>query len=135
MLIERKKEIQRERMERAFAQGGYDGLAQALDTRPRTATSISFNNMLVPGLGRDPIFAGTLLGLDKDEVSGVVEGTNAVFVVKATSISNPPPITEVQRQTLRDELLQRQRAQIQQQWIASLKANATIEDNRSRLLR
>ncbi len=135
VLLEKKKAVQRARMEAAYRKGGFDGLAQALGTTARSATGISFNNTLVPTLGRDAIFAGTLLGLKQGQDSGVVEGNTAVFVAKVTSVSQPPPMTDVQRDQLRQELLNRRRSQVQNRWIASLKEKATIKDQRALLLR
>ena len=132
--VEAKKDIQRQRLEQAYASGGFDGLTEALNTSPRTANGVSFSNPLVPSLGRSAIFAGTIMGLEPGEDSGVVDGENAVFVAKLINVNEPPPITEQQRETLRNELVNRQRSQVQTQWIASLKEQADIDDNRNQLI-
>jgi hypothetical protein len=64
-------------------------------------------------------------------MSGVVAGENAAFVAEVTAFDEPAPITESQRQQIRNELLQQQRQQINSQWIASLREKSDIQDNRS----
>jgi peptidylprolyl isomerase/peptidyl-prolyl cis-trans isomerase D len=129
---EKKKEILTQRMEQALAQNDFDGLAQALGTTQQQASDISFSNMTVPGLGRDPVFAGTVLGLDEGEVSDVVASENGVFVARVTQVNTPPPISDTERQQIRQRLQQQRQAQIQRQWIASLREQAEIEDLRRR---
>lgn len=131
---EKKKAILTERMQDALDQHGFDGLAAALNTVKRQATSLSFNNMTAPGLGRDPVFAGTALGLDEGEVSSVTPAENGVFVARVTQVNAPPPISDQERQQTRQRLQQQREAQIQRQWIASLREQAEIEDLRRRFL-
>ncbi len=130
-LLEKKKAMQRERMEQAYAAGGFDGLANALGMVARAANNLSFTNQLVPGLGRDALFAGTVLGLAQGEDSGVVEGANGVFVARVTGVTEPAPITDAERERLRTVLLNRQKGTVQRQWIASLREEADIEDMRA----
>ena len=133
-LLEKKKALQRQRMEQAYNANGFGGLAGALNIISRTANNLSFSNQLVPGLGRDPIFAGTVLGLAQGEDSGVVEGVNGVFVARVTSVVEPPPISDAERERLRNQLLNRQKNLVQSRWIASLREQADIQDLRTDLL-
>ena len=130
-LLEKKRALQRTRMEQAYRAVGFDGLANALGITARTAANISFNSQVVPGLGRDPVFAGTVLGLDEGKDSGVVEGANGVFVAKVTRRTEPQPITDAERERLRTQLLNSQKSQLQTRWIASLRDNAEIDDLRA----
>ena len=130
--VEKKKELLTARVQRALQSSGFDGLARALGTAPQTASSVSFNTNVIPGLGRDPKFVGTVLGLEKGETSGVVAGENAVFVARVTNVTEPPAITEAQRNQIRDQLLQSRRARVRSQWLAELKDKADIQDLRSR---
>lgn len=132
--IEKKKAVQRDRMARAFAEVGFDGLADAFGVPKRTARQVTASNPVVPTLGRAPVFTGTVLGLDEGEVSPVTEGENAVFVARVVRVHEPPPITEQQKQQLRNELLQQRRSELQQRWIAELREDADIQDNRSEVL-
>ena len=130
-LLEKKKAIQRERMEQAYQAGGFDGLAQALGTTARTANNLSYSNQLVPGLGRDATFAGTLSGLEQGQESGIIEGQNGVFIARVSNVVVPPPITDAEREQLRTRLLNQRKNQVQSRWIASLRENADIEDLRA----
>lgn len=130
--LEKKKELLTTRMRNAFTDVGFDGMAHALGTERRTADDISMETTVVPGLGREPRFVGTVLGLDEGETSRVVAGENAVFVVRVTNVTEPPPITEAERARLRQQLLQSRRTRVQSQWLTTLRDRAEIEDYRQR---
>jgi peptidylprolyl isomerase/peptidyl-prolyl cis-trans isomerase D len=76
---------------------------------------------------------GTVFGLDEGETSGVVEGANAAFVVQTTQKNTPPRLTDQERQQIRQQLLKQRRQQVSSNWIAALKEDATIKDNRTQL--
>ena len=128
---EKKNAIVTERMRNAYQEGDLDQLASALGTSVRTQTDVTFETNVVTGLGREPRFAGTVFGLDEGETSSVVEGENAAFVVAVTSFTEPPEISEAQRQEIRQELLNQRRQQVSNEWITSLRDRAEIQDNRS----
>ncbi|MFQ5569733.1 MAG: peptidylprolyl isomerase [Rhodothermales bacterium] len=133
-LLEKKKVIQRERMDRAYQEHGFDGLAQALGISARTATNISFTNHSVPTLGRDALLAGRILGLAEGEETGVFEGENAVIVAKVTNVIEPAPLSDLERNRIREQLLTSRKSTVQSQWVASLREKADIEDFRNRIL-
>lgn len=133
--VEKKKELLTRRMQNALQNSGFDGLAQALNTQQRTASDIGFTTNVIPGLGREPKFVGTALGLDEGQTSRVVAGENAVFVLKVTSVDEPAPISETQRTQIRQQLLQQRRNQVQSEWLTQLRDQAKVQDNRSRLIR
>jgi len=131
--LQKKREIVVQRMERALAQNDFESLPEALGTSIRSQSDLSFSPGPIPGLGREPKFVGTIFGLDEGETSGVVEGQNAAFVVQVTEMNTPPPLTAQKRQEIRQTLLKQRRKQITADWIAALKEDATIKDNRSAL--
>ncbi len=133
-LLNKKKAYQSKRMTEAYEAGGFDGLVQALAQQPRTIDRISYNDPVVPGLGRDLIFAGTVLGLEVGEDSGVVEGANAVFVVRTTGLSKPVPLDEETRSLRQANLLSDKESFIAGQWIAYLREASDVEDLRTDLL-
>ena len=133
--LQKKRDIVTRRMEQALAQNDFSQLDEALGVTQRSKSGISFDTNVVEGLGREPAFSGTVFGLEEGETSSVVEGQNAAFVVRVTSKTEPPAITEQQRQQIRQELLQQRRQQVQNQWIASLREKANIEDNRAQFQR
>ncbi|MEF8815213.1 MAG: SurA N-terminal domain-containing protein [Salinibacter sp.] len=131
--LQKKRAVQTRRMEQALTQNPFDALPDVLGTELRTQSDITYSTTTVPGLGQEPKFVGTVLGLDEGETSSVVEGNNAAFVVQTTQKTTPPPLTDQKRQQIRQELLKQRRQQVSADWIAALKENATIKDNRTQL--
>jgi len=129
--LQKKRSIQVAKMRRALREDGFEGLAGALSTRVREKDDVTLQTNVAPGVGRDPTFAGTVFGLDEGEVSGVVEGENAAFVVQVVSRMDPPPLTEQKRAQIRRQLLQQEQQQVTQQWLSALREQAEIQDNRS----
>ncbi len=132
VLLEKKKEIQVARLRRALAQHGFDGLASALGTSVQTITQLSYTQTILPGLGREPRFVGTVFGLQEGQTSEVVAGENAAFVVQLTQLYEPPPLTEAMRNQIRQQLLNQRRQQVLSQWTAALREQAEIKDHRRR---
>ena len=129
--LEKKRAVQVRRMKQVLRNEGFEGLPQALNTRIRTQPNVTFNTQTVPGVGREPAFVGTVDGLDVGETSGVVAGENAAFVVEVISRTEAPDLTDTRRAQLRQQLKQQRQRQMAQQWIAALREQADIEDNRS----
>lgn len=133
--VEKKKELLTRRLQNAMqADGDLNALARTLNTQVRTAPGIQFTTNVVPGLGREPRFVGTALGLEEGTTSGVVAGENAVFVLQVTNVDEPAPLQEAERNQIREQLLQQRRFQVQSQWLAQLREEAEVEDFRSRLI-
>ncbi len=132
VFIEKKKNILGERLRAAYESNGFDGLDRALGTQVQTAAGLTFGSTVVPGLGSEPAFVGTALGLDEGETSRVIEGRNAVFVLRVTNVEEPAPITESQRETIRQQLLQQRRSRVQSEWLTSLRDQAEVRDYRRR---
>src|SRR5690606_41846282 len=92
--IEKKKQLLTERMRDAVARGGdLNAIAQSLGTTVQTAGDDTFDTAVIPGLGREPRFVGTLFGLEQGEISGVTAGGNGVFIVRAGAVEEPAPHT------------------------------------------
>jgi peptidylprolyl isomerase/peptidyl-prolyl cis-trans isomerase D len=106
-------------------------MAGVLNTRIRTKDDVTYSTRSVPGLGREPAFVGTVFGLDEGATSGIVEGENAAFVVQVSSMNRPNELTAQQRQQIRQQLLQQEQRSVAQQYIATLRDRAEIEDYRS----
>ncbi len=131
--LQKKRAVQANRMQRALSQNSFEALPDVLGTQMRTESSIDFSTQTVPGLGQEPKFVGTVFGLDEGETSDVVEGSNAAFVVQTTQKNTPPPLTDQRRKQIRQQLLKQRQKQVSSDWIAALKEDATIKDNRSQL--
>jgi peptidylprolyl isomerase/peptidyl-prolyl cis-trans isomerase D len=128
--LQKKRAIQRRRMERVLQANGFEQLPEALNTQMRTQSDLYFTTETVPGIGRDPTFSGTVFGLEEGETSGVVAGENAAFVARVTDKQDPPEMTATQRRQIRQQLLRQRQQQVSKQWLAALKEDATIEDMR-----
>lgn len=131
--LQKKRAVQTNRIQRALSQNDFEALPNVLDTQVRTESEIDFSTNTVPGLGQEPKFVGTVFGLDEGETSGVVEGSNAAFVVQTTQKNTPPPLTDKRRTQIRQQLLKQRQKQVSSDWIAALKEDATIKDNRSQM--
>jgi peptidylprolyl isomerase/peptidyl-prolyl cis-trans isomerase D len=129
--LQKKKAVQARRMRRALEQNRFDQLPQVLGTQMRSQSDVTFSTQTVPGVGRDPAFSGTVFGLDEGDTSGVVEGENAAFVVRLNALQEPPELTDAKRQQIRQQLLKQRQKQVSSQWMAALKEDATIKDQRS----
>jgi peptidylprolyl isomerase/peptidyl-prolyl cis-trans isomerase D len=98
----------------------------------QTVTQLSYTQTIIPGLGREPRFVGTVFGLRQGETSDVVVGENAAFVVQLMQLYEPPPLTEDMRNQIRQQLLNQRRQQVLSQWTAALREQADIKDYRRR---
>ena len=127
---EKKKEIQRARMEQALASSGFDNLASALGVSERTTAGFTHETRSIPDLGNAPVFKGTVFAMTEGQTSGIVEGRNGVFVVQVNNVEEPAAITELQKTQLETQLITDLRNKTTQQWLASLREDADIDDNR-----
>lgn len=128
--LAKKADVQVARLENALSTGGFEQLAGTVGAQQQSAT-VSYSSPVVSGLGREPRFAGTVFGLEEGETSPVIEGESAAYVLRVTAIHEPAPISDAQREQLRNQLLQQRRTAVQNQWLASLREKAEITDNRS----
>ena len=129
--LQKKQAIQTRRMRRALQQNSFQQLPRMLGTQMRTQSGVTFTTDTAPGIGRNPAFSGTVFGLDEGETSGVVEGENAAFVVRVTSMQEPSTLTASERQQIRQQLLKQRQQEVSSQWISALKEDANIKDQRS----
>jgi len=130
---QKKQSAQTEKLRQALDQAGgaLDPLAQAVGTTVRAKTGVTLETSTIPALGNDPKFVGTALGLKEGQTSRVVAGENGAFVLTVTRVNEPAKLTDEKRQKLRQQLLKQKRQQMREQWIAGLRDEATIQDNRA----
>ncbi len=134
VLNEKRKAIVVSEMENAFDGSSLSGLATELSTRVRTKDDLTFEARSIPGLGNDPEVIGVAFGLDTGETSPVMAAESAAYVLRVTDRNEVTEIPESERQQIRRQLLAREQQQVAQQFIESLRNDAEITDNRSRLL-
>lgn len=127
--IQKKRELALARLRRA-AGSDLPAIASSVGAPVRTAQNLTMANPVVSGLGREPAFVGAAFGLDEGETSGVIEGSSSAYVLRATGVQNAPELTEAMRAQIRQRLLNQRRQQVRQEWIAALREDADIVDNR-----
>lgn len=91
----------------------------------------------IPGAGREPGVIGAVFSLNEGDISTPLEGENAVFVIRLVNqdIADPDQITDSDRSQIRNQLEQQKVSTFNQVFVDQLRENASITDNRSRLLR
>lgn len=114
-----------------------EGIASEAELEVQTAEGVRMGGASIPGAGREPQVIGAIFGLEAGEMSGTIEGENAVFVVRADDINkaDAADMTDEQRQQISDRLEQQKFIAFNQTFIDRLKEDASIRDNRSLLLR
>ncbi|MGE5432489.1 MAG: peptidylprolyl isomerase [Syntrophomonadaceae bacterium] len=85
----------------------------------------------IPGIGRDFAFIQKALSADINKISEPVKGQRGVYLIQVTSRT---PFQQsqfaMQRNSVRDGLLQQKKSYFFSQWINQLKKDAKIVDNR-----
>ena len=134
VLNEKRKEVVVAEMESVFDGSSLTALASELGTRVRTKADLTFQSRSIPGLGNDPSVVGVAFGLDTGETSPVMAAETAAYVLRVTNRTDVDDIPASERQQIRQRLLAQERRQVAQQFIASLRDDAKITDNRAQLL-
>jgi parvulin-like peptidyl-prolyl isomerase len=84
-----------------------------------------------PGVGRDLGFIGAVSGLSPGQISSPVTGFRGAYLIQLVSRSAfDSAAYAMEREALRTQLLQEKKNRFMTDWIAKLKENADIEDNR-----
>lgn len=90
----------------------------------------------IPGIGRDQLFIGSISTLKVGENSKPIEGTRGYYIVHLLEKGNVDSLSyKAQRDMLSNQLLQTKKSQFINNWLAQLKKNAEIEDNRDQFFR
>jgi peptidyl-prolyl cis-trans isomerase D len=132
---EKKAALLNTRMSDALASsGGFEGLAAALGETERDAANLSFTNMVVPTLGRDPEFVGKALGMTSGSTSEVIDGANGVFVLHVSTVNEAGDLADTERETLRTQMQTQNQNRVRSQWLTALREDSEIVDNRRRVL-
>jgi parvulin-like peptidyl-prolyl isomerase len=85
----------------------------------------------VPTLGREYAFASIASEMNINEVSDAFMGNRGGFIVKLTSKTNfDSTAYSIQKNGLRDNILQQKRSRLFSDWLSSIENEADIEDNR-----
>ena len=100
----------------------------------------SVNNMTpnanIPMIGRDYAFLGYALNAEIGTISPALKGDRGSFLIKVTRRTEPDSATfALQKEVLRENLLQQKRNRFFAEWIAGLKDQADIVDERYKFYR
>lgn len=136
--IEKRKEILYDRVRDLRAQNqDIESLTAASGKEIVVATDVRLASNTLEGAGREIKVIGSIFGLEIGQVSGPILGENAIFVIHADDISmvDEAAMTSTQRNEIRSQLEQQKFMSFNQVFIDRLKEEATIRDNRSRLIR
>lgn len=89
-----------------------------------------------PGVGRDMGFIGAVSGLSVGQISPPVPGLRGAYLIQLLSKSAfDSSAYASEHDALRNQLLQEKKNKFLSDWIAKLKENADIEDNRDEFFR
>jgi peptidylprolyl isomerase/peptidyl-prolyl cis-trans isomerase D len=87
---------------------------------------------VIPGIGRDPAFVGTVSALKVGEISPAVQGMRGAYLIQLLSKSALDSASyAVQRDGIRARMLQEKRSRFFSEWLQELKDRAQIDDRRS----
>jgi len=93
-----------------------------------------FLNTPLKGLSRSDAIVGTILALKKDQISPPVRIGNQYLIIKLIDVGEIDQSDyRVEKELIRDRLMRRAKSSFYNTWVAELKEDATIIDNRSNL--
>lgn len=119
------------------ANSDLESLASVLEREVSSAEDIRYSGATIPGAGREVEVIGSIFGMEEGETSGAIEGSNAVFVIRVVNMdsADPAAMTAEEQNVLRNRLEQQKFMAFNQVFIDRLKEEASIQDNRDRILR
>ncbi len=106
-----------------------NSLAALLGTTVGQAQDINFESYSFPGLGAEPVIAGAASVLETGAVSKPIEGSNGVYVVKATAV-NKGTSTDIAAEKFQNKMALGYRVSVQA--FEALKENAGVVDKRAK---
>ena len=106
-----------------------EAIAKAAGAKVEQAANITMENPVFGLVGAEPKVVGTAFALTANKVSAPIEGVTGVYVVKNVSTVKAPAL---KNHTDYVAKLKQQTANDAGRILPALKANATIEDNRSK---
>jgi peptidyl-prolyl cis-trans isomerase D len=128
--LQKKGELLAQRIEQSSAEASsLEDLANTLDASVEEVRDIKFTAFSIPNLGVEPRILGTLVSLPENQLSPPVIGNNGVYVVEVTSVLQGE-IPELE--TEKNNLLFTYQNRANFEAYNALKANANIEDQRSK---
>ncbi len=103
-------------------------LAQKLNVQVEKANNVTFGSFAIPGLGREPKLLGAISAMNTGDVSIPLIGDIGVYVVKIDNVTPAPD--QFDAFTLKSQIEQATRAQVNYVVFEALKDKVGVEDNR-----
>lgn len=112
--------------------GGDLSKASTINPKVTYANTGNFTaNSTLPQVGKDYSFIDNALVLDKGKVSDPIKGQRGVYLIKVIQRTDfDKSAYQMQRNSIRDQLLQEKKGTFFSQWLAKLKKDSKIVDNR-----
>jgi len=129
--LDRSVKIAGEIKAKASANGDLS-IAKAVYDKARVSTASNFTAAgTIPGVGRDFAFAQAALEAELNKITDPVRANRGAYLLKVTERSEiDSTLYSIQKNSLRDNLLNQKKSRVFADWIATLKDKADIEDNR-----
>lgn len=121
-----------EEIKKSALESGDLSVATKVYNMARVATAKDFTAAgTIPGIGRDLSFTQAALDAPLNVVTGPVKSNRGYYLLKVTQRAElDSTLYSIQKNSLKDNLLNQKRSRVFTDWIASLKEEADIEDNR-----
>ncbi|RZJ36435.1 MAG: peptidylprolyl isomerase [Flavobacterium sp.] len=109
--------------------GSLDAIAKAAGVAVQQAADLTVENAVLPNLGAEPKVVGTAIALGTGKLSSPIDGNSGVYVVQATALTKAPVIKDHAQYVNKIKAM---KSSDSNRVIPALKANADIEDNRTK---
>ncbi len=106
-----------------------EAIATANATTVQTATDLTMENGVLPNAGQELKVVGVAFGCGLNKISAPIEGTSGVYIIKPKVVTKAPAITDYAPYLAKLKGVNSGKANSA---LPTLKADATIEDNRSK---
>jgi parvulin-like peptidyl-prolyl isomerase len=118
-------------------QNGDLNIAQSVYEKARVSTASNFTaSGNIPGIGRDLTFAQAALEAELNKISDPVKANRGAYLLKVTERTKiDSTLYSIQKNSLRDNILNQKKNRVFTDWITALKEKADIKDNRHKFYR
>lgn len=135
--IEKRQQLAKQNAEQFLqSASNLEALAQASGKEITEAPNQRMNATVLTGAGREPEVLGSVFSLNEGQLSQPIIGSNGVFVAALSNkrVADIELLDVATRDQLRGQIEQQKNSAYLSVWLEQLKSEASIKDNRSRLL-
>lgn len=104
-------------------------LAEASETKIKTASALTQENTTLPGVGQEPYVIGVAFSLNEGETSSLIQGENGAFLVRLNKKEVAPDLPSYVAYA--NSLQEAEKTNLEQAILAALESVAEITDNRA----